>query len=126
MSRDPEGTPTRKLRSAAYTRKSTEVGLDKDINSLQAQRECCENYIASQRSERGALNRESSDDSGICGGTMERPALKQLLADIEEGLVDVVVVYKVDRLPRSLRDISKLVEAFDRAGVSCGSPSSTR
>jgi DNA invertase Pin-like site-specific DNA recombinase len=109
--------PIRKLRCAVYTRKSTEEGLDKEFNSLQAQREACEAYIASQRSEGWALIRDAYDDGGFSGGTLERPALKQLLADIEEGLVDVVVVYKIDRLSRSLMDFSKLVEVFDRAGV---------
>ena len=98
MSRGPEGKPIRKLRCAVYTRKSTEEGLDKEFNSLQAQREACEAYIASQRSEGWALVRDPYDDGGFSGGTLERPALKQLLADIEEGLVDVVVVYKIDRL----------------------------
>src|SRR5687767_14021349 len=116
MSRGPEGKPIRKLRCAVYTRKSTEEGLDKEFNSLQAQREACEAYIASQRSEAWALIRDPYDDGGFSGGTLERPALKQLLADIEEGLVDVVV-YKIDRLSRSLMDFSKLVEVFDRAGV---------
>jgi site-specific DNA recombinase len=117
MSRGPEGKPLRKLRCAVYTRKSTEEGLDKEFNSLQAQREACEAYIASQRSEGWALVREAYDDGGFSGGTLERPGLQQLLADIEEGLVDVVVVYKIDRLSRSLMDFSKLVEVFDRAGV---------
>ena len=117
MSRGPEGKPIRKLRCAVYTRKSTEEGLDKEFNSLQAQREACEAYIASQRSEGWALIRDPYDDGGFSGGTLERPALQQLLADIEEGLVDVVVVYKIDRLSRSLMDFSKLVEVFDRAGV---------
>ena len=108
---------TRKLRCAVYTRKSTEEGLDKEFNSLQAQREACEAYVASQRSEGWALIRDAYDDGGFSGGTLERPGLQQLLADIEEGLVDVVVVYKIDRLSRSLMDFSKLVEVFDRAGV---------
>ena len=110
-------TITRKLRCAVYTRKSTEEGLDKEFNSLQAQREACEAYVASQRSEGWALIRDAYDDGGFSGGTLERPGLQQLLADIEEGLVDVVVVYKIDRLSRSLMDFSKLVEVFDRAGV---------
>ena len=107
----------RKLRCAVYTRKSSEEGLEQEFNSLHAQREACEAYIASQRSEGWALIREPYDDGGFSGGTLERPALKRLLADIEEGLVDVVVVYKIDRLSRSLMDFSKLVEVFDRAGV---------
>ncbi len=105
MSRGPEGKPIRKLRCAVYTRKSTEEGLDKEFNSLQAQREACEAYIASQRSKGWALVRDAYDDGGFSGGTLERPGLQQLLADIEEGLVDVVVVYKIDRLSRSLMDL---------------------
>ena len=107
----------RKLRCAVYTRKSSEEGLEQEFNSLHAQREACESYIASQRSEGWVLVRDQYDDGGISGGTLERPGLKRLLADIEEGLVDVVVVYKIDRLSRSLMDFSKLVEVFDRNGV---------
>ncbi len=107
----------RKLRCAVYTRKSSEEGLEQEFNSLHAQREACEAYIASQRSEGWALIREQYDDGGVSGGTLERPGLKMLLADIEEGLIDVVVVYKIDRLSRSLMDFSKLVEVFDRNNV---------
>jgi site-specific DNA recombinase len=107
----------RKLRCAIYTRKSSEEGLEQEFNSLHAQREACESYIASQRSEGWVLVRDQYDDGGISGGTLERPGLKRLLADIEDGLVDVVVVYKIDRLSRSLMDFSKLVEAFDRNSV---------
>ena len=107
----------RKLRCAIYTRKSSEEGLEQEFNSLHAQREACEAYIASQRSEGWVLVRDQYDDGGISGGTLERPGLKRLLADIEDGLVDVVVVYKIDRLSRSLMDFSKLVEVFDRNGV---------
>lgn len=107
----------RKLRCAVYTRKSSEEGLEQEFNSLHAQREACESYIASQRSEGWVLVRDQYDDGGISGGTLDRPALKRLLADIEDGLVDVVVVYKIDRLSRSLMDFSKLVEVFDRNGV---------
>ena len=107
----------RKLRCAIYTRKSSEEGLDQEFNSLHAQREACEAYIASQRSEGWVLVRDQYDDGGISGGTLERPGLKRLLQDIEDGLVDVVVVYKIDRLSRSLMDFSKLVEVFDRNGV---------
>ena len=107
----------RKLRCAVYTRKSSEEGLEQEFNSLHAQREACEAYIASQRSEGWALVRDQYDDGGISGGTLERPGLKRLLADVEDGLVDVVVVYKIDRLSRSLMDFSKLVEVFDRNGV---------
>jgi DNA invertase Pin-like site-specific DNA recombinase len=106
----------RKLRCAVYTRKSSEEGLEQEFNSLHAQREACESYIASQRSEGWVLVRDQYDDGGISGSTLERPGLKRLLADIEDGLVDVVV-YKIDRLSRSLMDFSKLVEVFDRNGV---------
>ena len=107
----------RKLRCAVYTRKSSEEGLEQEFNSLHAQREACESYIASQRSEGWVLVRDQYDDGGVSGGTLERPSLRRLLADIEDGLIDVVVVYKIDRLSRSLMDFSKLVEVFDRNGV---------
>ena len=107
----------RKLRCAVYTRKSSEEGLEQEFNSLHAQCEACESYIASQRSEGWVLVRDQYDDGGISGGTLERPGLQRLLADIEEGLIDVVVVYKIDRLSRSLTDFAKLVEVFDRNGV---------
>jgi len=114
---DASTKPPRRLRCAVYTRKSSEEGLEQEFNSLHAQREACEAYIASQRSEGWALVRDQYDDGGISGGTLERPGLKLLRADIEDGLVDVVVVYKIDRLSRSLMDFSKLVEVFDRNGV---------
>ena len=85
-----------KRRCAIYTRKSSEEGLDMEFNSLDAQREACEAYIASQRAEGWVLVRDRYDDGGVSGGTLERPALKRLLADIEEGLVDVIAVYKID------------------------------
>ena len=107
----------RKQRCAVYTRKSTEEGLDGEFNSLDAQREACEAFIASQRAEGWVLVRERYDDGGISGGTLERPALRRLLADIEAGLVDVIVVYKIDRLSRSLMDFAKLVEVMDAHGV---------
>jgi DNA invertase Pin-like site-specific DNA recombinase len=107
----------RKLRCAVYTRKSSEEGLEQEFNSLHAQREACEAYVASQRSEGWVLVRDQYDDGGVSGGTLERPGLKRLMADIEDGLVDVVVVYKIDRLSRSLADFAKLVEVFDRNGV---------
>jgi len=109
--------PKRRLRCAIYTRKSSEEGLDMEFNSLDAQRESCEAYVASQRSEGWATIRERYDDGGFSGGTLDRPGLKRLLADIEDGLIDVVVVYKIDRLSRSLMDFSKLVEVFDRNEV---------
>ncbi len=107
----------RKLRCAVYTRKSSEEGLEQEFNSLHAQRDACEAYIASQRSEGWVLVRDRYDDGGISGGTLERPSLQRLLSDIEDGLVDVVIVYKIDRLSRSLADFAKLVEVFDRNGV---------
>jgi DNA invertase Pin-like site-specific DNA recombinase len=103
----------RKLRCAVYTRKSTDEGLDKEFNTLDAQREACEAYVASQRAEGWVLVRDRYDDGGFSGGTLERPALKRLLADIEQGTVDVIVVYKIDRLSRSLMDFAKLVETFE-------------
>ena len=114
-----EGMPAtvRRLRCAVYTRKSSEEGLEQEFNSLDAQREACEAYIASQRAEGWVLVRERYDDGGVSGGTLERPALQRLLADIRAGLVDVVVVYKIDRLSRSLMDFSRLVEVFDAHGV---------
>src|SRR6476469_4754963 len=107
----------RKLRCAVYTRKSSEEGLEQEFNSLDAQREACEAYIASQKPEGWVLVPDRYDDGGISGATLERPALKRLLADIEEHLVDVVVVYKIDRLSRALMDFSRLVEVFDRNNV---------
>jgi DNA invertase Pin-like site-specific DNA recombinase len=112
-----DAAPKRRLRCAIYTRKSSEEGLEQEFNSLHAQRDSCEAYIASQRSEGWVLVRDQYDDGGISGGTLERPGLKRLLSDIEDGLVDVVVVYKIDRLSRSLMDFSKLVEVFDRNDV---------
>ncbi len=118
MTRKPTTTglpaSVQKWRCAIYTRKSSEEGLDMEFNSLDAQREACEAYIASQRAEGWVLVRDRYDDGGVSGGTLERPALKRLLADIEEGLVDVIVVYKIDRLSRALMDFAKLVEVFDR------------
>jgi len=106
-----------KRRCAVYTRKSSEEGLDMEFNSLDAQRESCENYIASQKAEGWVLVPDDYDDGGISGGTLERPALKRLLADIESGRVDVVVVYKIDRLSRSLMDFARLVDVFERNEV---------
>ena len=107
-----------KIRCAIYTRKSSEEGLEQDFNSLHAQREACSAYILSQASEGWSLLPGEYDDGGLSGGTLERPALKRLLADIDAGRIDIVVVYKVDRLTRSLLDFSKLVEAMDRASTS--------
>lgn len=107
----------RKLRCAIYTRKSSEEGLDMEFNSLDAQRDACSAYIASQRSEGWVELAEHYDDGGISGATLERPGLKRLLADIEERRVDVVVVYKIDRLSRALMDFAKLIDVFDRNDV---------
>jgi len=105
-------------RCAIYTRKSTEDGLEQDFNSLDAQREACEAYVASQAGLGWRANRTRYDDGGISGGTMARPALQRLLKDIEAGQVDVVVVYKIDRLTRSLMDFARIVDVFDGHAVS--------
>jgi site-specific DNA recombinase len=107
----------RKLGCAVYTRKSSEEGLEQEFNSLDAQREACEAYIASQKPEGWLLVPNRYDDGGISGATLDRPALQRLLADIEAQRVDVVVVYKIDRLSRALMDFAKLVEVFDRNNV---------
>ncbi|MEE4349339.1 MAG: recombinase family protein [Pacificimonas sp.] len=106
------------IRCALYTRTSSDEGLDQAFNSLDAQREACESYVKSQAAEGWTALSARYDDGGISGGTMERPALKKLLADIERGWIDTVVVYKIDRLTRSLADFAKMVELFDRHGVS--------
>src|SRR5712691_7775528 len=108
-------TPRRsagKTRCAIYTRKSSEEGLEQAFNSLDAQREACGAFILSQKHEGWTVLPTLYDDGGYSGGTMERPALQQLLADIEAGRIDVVVVYKVDRLTRALSDFAKIVERF--------------
>ena len=107
-----------KRRCAIYTRKSSEEGLEQEFNSLDAQREACAAYIASQRHEGWVMLPTFYDDGGISGGTLDRPALKQLLADIAADKVDLVVVYKVDRLTRSLSDFAKIVDVFDASGAS--------
>jgi DNA invertase Pin-like site-specific DNA recombinase len=120
MSRRPSCSipaAVRKLRCAVYTRKSTEEGLDKEFNTLDAQRDACEAYVVSQRAEGWVLVEDHYDDGGFSGANVERPALQRLLRDIDGGLVDVVVVYKIDRLSRALIDFAKLVEVFDRHGV---------
>jgi site-specific DNA recombinase len=104
----------RKLRCAVYTRKSTEEGLEMEFNSLDAQREACEAYIVSQRAEGWVQVQDRYDDGGVSGGTLERPALKRLLADVEAGRIDIVVVYKIDRLSRSMLDFLNLIELFER------------
>ena len=110
--------PVQRVRSAIYTRKSTEEGLDQDFNSLDAQREAAENYIASQKNEGWVALPDRYDDGGFSGGTIDRPALQRLLRDVECGCVDCIVVYKVDRLSRSLLDFLKIVETLERRGVS--------
>ena len=106
------------VRCAIYTRKSSDEGLEQSFNSLDAQREACAAYILSQASEGWVQLPDIYDDGGLSGGTLERPALKRLLTEVREGRVDIIVVYKVDRLTRSLLDFAKLVEAFDKAGTS--------
>jgi site-specific DNA recombinase len=110
--------PSRRLRCAVYTRKSSEEGLEQAFNSLDAQREACAAFILSQKHEGWTVLPTPYDDGGFSGGTLGRPALQRLLADIGAGKVDVVVVYKIDRLTRSLFDFAKIVEAFDARGVS--------
>lgn len=105
-------------RCAIYTRKSTEEGLDQAFNSLDAQREACEAYIKSQAHEGWKLIKTAYDDGGFSGGSMERPAVKRLMDDLKQGLIDIVVVYKVDRLTRSLADFAKIVEILDGHGAS--------
>lgn len=109
---------SKRRRCAIYTRKSTEEGLEQAFNSLDAQREACAAYIASQRHEGWSELPTHYDDGGFSGGSMERPALARLLGDVERGEVDVVIVYKVDRLTRSLADFARIVAIFDAAGVS--------
>ena len=103
---------------AIHTRKSSEEGLEQDFNSLDAQRESCEAFILSQKHEGWIALPEMYDDGGVSGATMDRPALKRLLSDIEAGRINTVAVYKVDRLTRSLGDFAKIVEVFDSRGVS--------
>ena len=117
--RVPTETAAPKLvRCAVYTRKSTEEGLEQEYNSLDAQFDACAAYIASQLHEGWTIVRERYDDGGFSGGTMERPGLKRLLADVAAGQVQVIVLYKVDRLTRSLSDFSKIVDVLDKAGAS--------
>ena len=107
----------KKIRCAIYTRKSAEEGLEQEFNSLDAQREACAAYVASQKAEGWVLLPTVYEDAGISGGTLERPGLQRLLADIDAGLVDRIVVYKVDRLTRSLSDFAKLVDRLDAAST---------
>ena len=108
----------KKIRCAIYTRKSSEEGLEQDFNSLDAQREACEAYIKSQMHEGWILINKEYNDGGYSGGTMNRPAFQELLSDIEDDKIDIVVVYKVDRLTRSLMDFSKIIDVFDKHGTS--------
>jgi DNA invertase Pin-like site-specific DNA recombinase len=108
----------RRQRCAVYTRKSSEEGLDQEYNSIDAQRDAGHAYVASQRAEGWIPVADDYDDGGFSGGSMDRPALKRLMQDIDAGLIDIVVVYKIDRLTRSLADFSKMVEVFERRGVS--------
>jgi len=114
---DPGRSAIRKMRCAVYTRKSSEEGLDMDFNSLDAQRESCEAYIVSQRAEGWIAVNDRYDDGGFSGGTLERPALQRLIAAVQSGKLDVIVVYKIDRLSRSMLDFLNLVELFERHGV---------
>ncbi|WP_170462245.1 recombinase family protein, partial [Ruegeria arenilitoris] len=111
-------SPRRKVRCAIYTRKSSEDGLDQEFNSLDAQHEACAAYVASQRHEGWSLLPQRYDDGGLSGGTLERPALQRLLEEIDAGRIDMVVVYKIDRLTRSLTDFAKLVERLEQANCS--------
>ena len=106
------------IRCAIYTRKSTEEGLEKEFNSLDAQRESGELFVRSQAGEGWTLVPDAYDDGGFTGGNMERPALRRLMLDIEAGKIDAVVVYKVDRLSRSLLDFARMMQVFDGHGVS--------
>lgn len=108
----------RAIRCAIYTRKSTEEGLDQDFNSLDAQFEACAAYIASQKGEGWSLVSERYDDGGISGGTLERRAIQRLMSDVDAGRVDMIMVYKIDRLTRSLSDFSRLIERLDAADCS--------
>ncbi|HEV7299581.1 MAG TPA: recombinase family protein, partial [Tepidisphaeraceae bacterium] len=109
--------PQKTIRCAIYTRKSTEEGLQQAFNTLDAQRESAEAYIASQRAEGWTCLPDRYDDGGFTGGNLERPAVQRLMKDIEAGKVDCVIVYKVDHLSRSLLDFAKLMEVFDRHKV---------
>src|ERR1700757_2195723 len=109
---------TGRIRCAIYTRKSSEEGLEQEFNSLQAQREACEAFINSQRHEGWVCLPKAYDDGGFSGATVDRPALRQLLADLTARRVDIVVVYKIDRLTRSLTDFAKIVEILDTRGAS--------
>ena len=110
--------PRQKIRAAIYTRKSREEGLEQEFNSLDAQHEACAAYITRQRHEGWKQLKGRFDDGGVSGGTMDRPALTRLLADVDQGLVDMIVVYKIDRLTRSLSDFAKLIDRLEAKGCS--------
>jgi site-specific DNA recombinase len=110
--------PKAVIRCAIYTRKSSEEGLEQSFNSLDARREACQAFVTSQRQEGWRALATHYDDGGFSGGTLNRPALKRLLEDVEAKKVDTIVVYKVDRLTRGLADFAKIVEALDARGVS--------
>ncbi|RLB59990.1 MAG: hypothetical protein DRI34_00260 [Deltaproteobacteria bacterium] len=111
------GPPPETRRCAIYTRKSTSIGLDQDFNTLDAQRESCERYIKSQAHDGWKLIKEQYDDGGFTGANLERPAFQRLLADIEAGKIDIVVVNEVDRLSRSLLDFAQVMDRFNQAGT---------
>jgi site-specific DNA recombinase len=117
MIKSPKASVQRIVRCAIYTRKSTEEGLEQEFNSLDAQRESAEAYIKSQKQAGWACLPQRYDDGGFTGGNLERPALKRLMADIDQGKIDAVVLYKVDRLSRSLLDFAKIMEAFEKRQV---------
>src|SRR5438045_5206726 len=118
MAKAANALQQRRFRCAVYTRKSSEEGLEQEFNSLHAQREACEAFINSQRHEGWVCLPQAYDDGGFSGATMDRPALQQLLADLAAGRIDTVVVYKIDRLTRSLTDFAKIVEILDTRGAS--------
>ena len=111
------------IKCAVYTRKSTDEGLEKEFNTLEAQREAGENYVKSQKHQGWVLIKEHYDDGGFSGGNMNRPSLKRLLQDVEAGKVNMIVVYKIDRLTRSLTDFAKMVDIFDKSHFSFSFPS---
>jgi site-specific DNA recombinase len=117
VKRTPQPEPKKAVRCAVYTRKSTEEGLEQEFNSLDAQRESAEAFISAQRHEGWVCLPDRYDDGGFSGGNLDRPAMRRLLADIEAGRIDCVVVYKVDRLSRSLMDFARVMQVFDRHGV---------
>ncbi len=112
------GIVKKQIRCAIYTRKSTEEGLEQDFNSLDAQKEACAAYIKSQMHEGWILIDKQYDDGGYSGGTMERPAFKELLQDVKDDKIDIIVVYKADRLTRSLMDFSKIIEILETHNAS--------